>query len=81
MQAQSKNVFDVAADQLREFKFSKALQLASAAARQYKLYQEYKSEFINIRILAFQNKDFGLAAEKLAVLLRKLSDEISGGRA
>lgn len=80
MSTRTKNIFDQALDLLRERKFSLALQLASQAARNYKLYRDHQSEFGNIRLLAFEAHDFDLAAEKLTILLRTLSDEINRGQ-
>lgn len=73
------NIFDQALELLREYKFGLALKIAIEGAKRYKLYQDYKNHFGNIRLLAYEAHDFALAAEKLALLLRSLSDEISTG--
>lgn len=80
MSVKQGNIFDQALDLLRERKFSLALKLASEGARNYKLYDTYKHDFVNVRLLAFEARDFDLAAEKLTILLRRLSDEINEGQ-
>ena len=79
MMSRNKNIFDIAGVGLRDFKFSLALKLAVQGVRQYKLHNDYLRDFRNVRLLAFEAHDWALAAEKLAMLLRNLSDEISVG--
>ena len=79
MTPKPRNVFDIAGVELRDYKLSLAFKLAVQGAKRYKLHNDYLRDFRNVRLLAFEAHDWALAAEKLAILLRKLSDEISVG--
>ena len=79
VETKPKNIFGQALELLKEYRFSLALKLVSEGAWRYKLYNDYRKDFANIRLLAFEAHDFELAAEKLTTLLRKLSNEISAG--
>ncbi len=77
MQSQTnKKVFDISSELLKDFKFGQSLKVAQAGAKQYRLYDAYRSDFATIRVLAFENKDWAQAAFYLSRLLAKLSDEV-----
>ena len=72
----NKTFFDLALELLQDFKFGQSFKVTQNTAKQYRLYDLYRSDFSTIRILAFQNKDWSQAAFYLARLLTKLSDEV-----
>lgn len=76
-QSEQRSVFANALELLQDRKFSLALKLAHNGARQFKLYDEYQSDFARIRVLAFEQRDFENAAFLLGRLLVKLSEETS----
>lgn len=75
------NIFDTALNELRNYHFSLAFRLAVSGAREFHLYDQYKDDFANVRVLAFGQKDWALASEKLTILLRQLSGELTSDRA
>ena len=72
-------IFEQSQQLLKEHKFSLALKLGAEGARRFKLYDQYKADFANVRLLGYEAHDWALAAEKLHLLLRKLSDEVRRG--
>ena len=79
LRANPRYIFEQSGELLKEHKFSLALKLGAEGARRFKLYDQYKDDFANIRLLGYEAHDWTLAAEKLFLLLRNLSDEVRRG--